>query len=66
MNPAKLVDGKLPAQLGICVDNGAATLVNVDGPNNFKNISTDMSAHRCTLPPLPEVVLASAGEQKGS
>lgn len=66
VNPAKLVDGKLPAAMGICVDNGAATLVNVDGPNNFKNISTDMSAHRCTLPPLPEVVLASAGEQKGS
>ncbi|MGF6694908.1 parallel beta-helix repeat protein [Metapseudomonas resinovorans] len=66
VNPAKLVSGKLPAALGICVDNGAATLVNVDGPNNFKNISTDMSAHRCKLPPLPEVVLASAVENKGS
>ncbi|MDH4583650.1 hypothetical protein E8F20_17490 [Pseudomonas sp. BN415] len=66
VNPVKLVSGKLPTELGICVDNGAATLVNVDGPNNFKNISTDMSAHRCTLPPLPEVVLASAGENKGS
>ncbi|WP_271409450.1 parallel beta-helix domain-containing protein [Pseudomonas sp. Q1-7] len=62
VNPANLVDGKLPAELGICVDNGTATLVNVDGPNNFKNISTDMAAHRCTLPPLPEVVLAHVGE----
>ncbi|MNN56561.1 hypothetical protein D3C81_1715000 [compost metagenome] len=61
-NPAKAVGGKLPAELGICVDNGAATLVNVDGPNGYKNISTDMSTHRCNLPPLPEVVLASAGE----
>ncbi|WP_137821196.1 parallel beta-helix domain-containing protein [Pseudomonas sp. D(2018)] len=66
VNPVKLVGGKLPAELGICVDNGAATLVNVDGPNNFQNISTDMSAHRCKLPPLPEVVLASAVENKGS
>ncbi|MDE3737512.1 right-handed parallel beta-helix repeat-containing protein [Pseudomonas resinovorans] len=66
VNPVKLVGGKLPAALGICVDNGAATLVNVDGPNNFQNISTDMSAHRCKLPPLPEVVLASAVENKGS
>ncbi|MCY1265041.1 parallel beta-helix repeat-containing protein [compost metagenome] len=66
VNPARLVDGKLPAELGICVDNGAATLVNVDGPNNFKNISTDMGAHRCKLPPLPEVVLSSAGEIEGS
>ncbi|MDH4570129.1 hypothetical protein E8E95_25920 [Pseudomonas sp. BN414] len=63
VNPAKVVDGKLPAELGICVDNGAATLVNVDGPNNFKNISTDMANHRCTLPPLPEVVLAAAGQE---
>ncbi|UCO97719.1 right-handed parallel beta-helix repeat-containing protein [Metapseudomonas lalkuanensis] len=66
VNPARLVDGKLPAELGICVDNGAATLVNVDGPNNFKNISTDMGPHRCKLPPLPEVVLASAAENEGS
>jgi parallel beta-helix repeat protein len=62
VNPARLVDGKLPVELGICVDNGAATLVNVDGPNNFKNISTDMANHRCTLPPLPEVILAAAGQ----
>ncbi|MBD2838441.1 right-handed parallel beta-helix repeat-containing protein [Pseudomonas sp. JM0905a] len=66
VNPARLVDGKLPVELGICVDNGAATLVNVDGPNNFKNISTDMGAHRCKLPPLPEVVLASAVENEDS
>ena len=63
-NPAKAVGGKLPAELGICVDNGAATLVNVDGPNGYKNISTDMSAHRCNLPPLPEVVLAAQGQDR--
>ncbi|MGQ7817014.1 parallel beta-helix domain-containing protein [Metapseudomonas furukawaii] len=60
INPAKAVDGKLPAEQGICIDNGDATLVNVDGPNNFRNISTDMSPHRCRLAPLPAVKLVLA------
>lgn len=66
VNPAKLVDGKLPAELGICVDNGEATLINVDGPNGYKNISTDMSAHRCTLPRLPEIVLGTPAKAPGA
>lgn len=66
VNPAKRVDGKLPAELGICVDNGAATLINVDGPNGYKNISTDMSAHRCTLPRLPEIVLGTPAKAPGA
>ncbi|MCY1547178.1 parallel beta-helix repeat-containing protein [compost metagenome] len=60
VNPAKLIDGKLPADRAICVDNGAAGLINVDGPNNYKNISTDMTDHRCTLPPLPAVELQAS------
>lgn len=66
VNPAKLVDGKLPATLGICVDNGEATLINVDGPNGYKTISTDMSAHRCTLPRLPEIVLGTPAKAPGA
>lgn len=66
VNPAKRVDGKLPAELGICVDNGEATLINVDGPNGYKNISTDMSAHRCTLPRLPEIVLRAPAKAPGA
>ena len=66
VNPAKRVDGKLPAELGICVDNGEATLINVDGPNGYKNISTDMSAHRCTLPRLPEIVLGTPAKAPGA
>ncbi|WP_301151579.1 parallel beta-helix domain-containing protein [Metapseudomonas otitidis] len=66
VNPAKLVDGKLPAELGICVNNGEATLINVDGPNGYKNISTDMSAHRCTLPRLPEIVLGTPAKAPGA
>ncbi|CAN7705849.1 right-handed parallel beta-helix repeat-containing protein [Aquipseudomonas alcaligenes] len=66
VNPAKLVDGKLPADQGICVDNGEATLINVDGPNGYKNITTDMTDHRCKLPALPEIVLGSAKEAPGA
>ncbi len=41
----------------ICVDNGEATVVNVDAQNGYKNISTDMTNHRCTLEKLAEVTL---------
>lgn len=57
VNPAVLVDGKLPAARAICVDNGAARLINVDGPHHYQNISTDMRDHRCSLPALPAVEL---------
>ncbi len=66
VNPLKLVDGKLPADLAICVDNGEAGLINVDGPNGYKNISTDMSRHKCTLPKLPAIDLASAKAGQGA
>ncbi|RJG13256.1 hypothetical protein D3879_08320 [Pseudomonas cavernicola] len=65
-NPAKLVDGTLPADLAICIDNGEAGLINVDGPNGYKNISTDMSSHKCTLPKLPAIDLASAKAGQGA
>lgn len=57
-DPKKQVDGRLPPELGICVDNGEAGLINVDAPNGFKNISTDITPHRCQLAKLPEVHLA--------
>jgi parallel beta-helix repeat protein len=53
----KLVDGKLPPELGICVDNGAVGIVNVDGPNKYKNPSTDAAPYRCAMAKMPEVVL---------
>lgn len=52
-----LVDGKQPDAERICVDNGAAGVLNADGPNKYANPSTDMAPHRCRLEPLPAVVL---------
>ena len=65
MNPEKLVDGKLPAELAICIDNGDAGIVNVDGPGGYKNISTDIEQHRCELPRLPTVELRAALAEVG-
>ncbi|MDG9854518.1 parallel beta-helix domain-containing protein [Pseudomonas nitroreducens] len=62
-NDKKLVDGKLPEALAICIDNGNAGIVNVDGPNGYKNISTDMSSHQCKLKPLPKIEQAGLGEK---
>ncbi len=42
----------------ICVDNGEAILVNVDARNGYRNISTDMTNHRCVHEKLAKVTLA--------
>jgi len=52
-----LVHGQPPADERICVANGAATVLNADGPHKYKNPSTDMAAFRCELPKLPAVEL---------
>lgn len=62
VNPDKLVDGKLPGDQRICIDNGDAGILNVDGPNEFAHPSTDDGDHKCTLPKLPAVELETAGE----
>lgn len=59
-NPDKLVDGKLPTDQRICIDNGDAGIINVDGPNDNANPNTEMADHQCTLPKLPAVELESA------
>jgi len=64
-NQKKLVDGKLPEALAICIDNGDAGIVNVDAPNGYKHISTDISSHRCKLQPLPKIEQAGLGEKGG-
>lgn len=60
VNPDKLVDGKLPEDQRICIDNGDAGIINVDGPNDFANPNTEDADHKCTLPKLPAVELESA------
>jgi parallel beta-helix repeat protein len=53
----KLVNGKLDPSRAICVDNGDAGVLNADGPEGFKNPSTDKAPYACTLPKLPAVEL---------
>jgi len=60
VNPKKLVNGQLPAELRICIDNGDAGILNVDGPNKYAKPNTDITPHRCTLPRLKPVVLPQA------
>jgi len=60
VNPAKVTGGQLPADQRICIDNGEAGILNVDGPNNYANPSTEIEAHRCTLARLPAIVLPGA------
>ncbi len=36
-------------------NNGEATFANIDAQNDFKNITTDIKAHDCTLGQLPQV-----------
>lgn len=63
VDPKKLVDGKLPPELAICVANGEARMLNVDGPNGNRNPGVDMAAHDCTLPRRAPVELAPPLDQ---
>ena len=66
VNQEKMVDGELPENLKLCIDNGDAGILNVDFSNNFKNITTDIAPHRCSIKKLPQIVLdfdQPAGEE---
>ena len=52
-----LVNGQPPAAERICVSNGAAIVLNADGPHKYKSPTTEMAAYRCELPKLPPVTL---------
>lgn len=56
----KLVNGTLPDNLRICINNGDIGVLNADGPNGFKKPFIDTDAHQCDLPKLPAIVLESA------
>ena len=55
-DPKDLVNGLPPADDRICLQdvNG---VIDADGPNEYKNPSTDIKPFQCTLPKLPPVVL---------
>lgn len=55
----KQVGGKPDPTLAICVDNGAARVLNADGPNRYK--SPKVVELRCRLDPLPPATVAFAG-----
>jgi parallel beta-helix repeat protein len=57
VNSDRFVEGRLPAELSICVDNGTADLLNVDNANKNANPKIDTAAHRCQLEKLPAIVL---------
>jgi len=57
-DPDKLVDGQMPAPLKICLDNGEAGLINVDGPNDYASPAITTDQHQCHLERLPLVALS--------
>ena len=58
VNPDSLGnDGKLLAELAICIDNEGAELLNVDLGNNSANIVVGEAQHVCQHEKLPPVVL---------
>ena len=58
LNEDKLVDGVLPDNLKLCVQNGDAQVLNVDGPNGNKNPAiAENGEHDCAQAKLPAVAL---------
>ena len=60
-NPDKLVDGEVPEELRLYIENnGDADFVNLDLGSVFAggepNVSTDLAAHRGALPAVPQPV----------
>jgi len=54
---AKMVDGVMPDELRICVDNGEIGILNANGPSGFTEPSTDMAPFNCSLDKLPAIDL---------
>ncbi|WP_026147764.1 parallel beta-helix domain-containing protein [Robiginitomaculum antarcticum] len=59
-NDAKMVDGKMPEAMRICINNGDTMMINADGPGGYKSPTKDMADHKCELEKLPPVTLALA------
>lgn len=53
----KMVDGVMPDDLRICIDNGDVGVLNANGPSGFTEPSTDMTPFQCTLDKLPAIDL---------
>jgi parallel beta-helix repeat protein len=57
----KFKGGKVDPALAICLDNGAARMLNADSPNKNKAPAVMGEAGRCRLTPLPAISVAAAG-----
>ena len=71
MNPDKLVDGAVPDELRLYVENnGDADFVNLDLGSVFAggepSVSTDLGPHRGSLPAVPRPVDLRAATGAGS
>lgn len=53
----KMVDGVMPDELRICINNGEAGILNANGPSGFTQPSTDTEPFQCDLEKLPAVNL---------
>jgi parallel beta-helix repeat protein len=60
VNPARFVDGTLPVEYSICVDNGSADILDADNANANANPKIVTDAHRCSLEKLPAIVLTES------
>lgn len=61
VDAGKAVGGKPDPALAICLDNGAAAMLNADGPHHYKSPALVGEAGRCRLAPLPAANVAAAG-----
>lgn len=57
-----MVNGKLPAEHRICVQEGV-TVLNADGPHKYKDPKADSTGYRCELPKLAPVVIPQVATQ---
>ena len=61
VNPELTTDGvNHKPEHAICIDNGDAQILNVDGPNQYQSPTVDAPVHRCKHQPLPSVSLELA------
>jgi len=59
-NTEKLVNGKMPSESKICINNGDVEVLNADGPNGYSNPTLTTADHQCELAKLPAIKLQSA------
>ncbi len=57
VDPKTAPKGVQPPEDKICIQNGDIGVLNADGPNKYKNPTTDTAPYKCELPKLAPVVI---------